>query len=205
MKIVIVGGSKGTGAALASLAQAAGHEVTVLSRSGGTPDPGVLAVAGDAADPDVAARAVAGADAVVVTVGGAKGVSRQRTAVTRSVVAAMQEAGARRLVVQSSLGAGGSAAQMPLLVRALTRVLLASALADHDEQEAAVVGSGLDWTIVRPAGLTNGRPTGDWKATELTAGGKGFGSIPRGDLAACLLRVLEDDSSVGKALGASNR
>lgn len=204
MKIVIVGGSRGTGARLASLAQGEGHEVTVLSRSGGPVTPGVETLKGDAGDPEVAARAVAGADAVVVTVGGAKGTSRQRSAVTRVVVAAMQEAGVRRLVVQSSLGAGGSAAQMPALVRVLTRVVLASALADHDEQESAVVTSDLDWTIVRPAGLTNGPTTGGWTARELTKGAKGFGSIPRGDLAACLLRVLEDDSTVGRAFGVSN-
>lgn len=205
MKIVIVGGSRGTGARLAVLAHEAGHDVTVLSRTGAAPAPGVRTEAGDAADPGVVARAVAGADAVVVTVGGAKGVARQRAAVTRSVVAAMQQAGVRRLVVQSSLGAGDSAREMPVVVRVLTRVMLAGALADHDEQESAVVGSGLDWTIVRPAGLTNGQPTGGWRATEVTKGAKGFGSIPRGDLAACLLGVLEDGSTVGRALGVSRR
>lgn len=43
--------------------------------------------------------------AVAVTVGGAKGVRRQCTGLTRAVVDAMSATGSRRLVVQSSPGA----------------------------------------------------------------------------------------------------
>lgn len=46
----------------------AGHEVTVVPRSGNIPD-GALAVVGGAVDPGVARIAVEGADAVVITVG----------------------------------------------------------------------------------------------------------------------------------------
>ncbi|WP_146361267.1 NAD(P)-dependent oxidoreductase [Arthrobacter yangruifuii] len=203
MKITIIGGSRGTGAQLAALAHAAGHEVTVLSRSGQAPA-GVQAVAGDATDPAAAARAVSGADAVVVTVGGAKGAPRQRTAVTRSVISAMQEKGVRRLVVQSSLGAGDSGSQMPAPLRLVMKAVLAKALADHNGQEAAVKDSGLDWTILRPTGLTDKEPSGTWKALETTDGGQLGGSIPRRDLAACMLHTLTDDSSVGKAFGVSS-
>lgn len=203
MKITIVGGSKGTGAELASAAREAGHEVTVLSRSGRAPA-GVRVITGDAADPAVASRAVTGADAVVVTVGGAKGVAHQRSAVTRTVIGAMQEAGVRRLVVQSSLGAGDSGSQLPGPLGLITRVLLAKPLADHNEQESAVQGSGLDWTIVRPTGLTDKDPAGTWRALEPGDSGKLKGSIPRRDLAACLLGILTDDSTIGKALGVSS-
>ena len=203
MKITIVGGSKGTGALLAALAHEAGHEVTVVSRTGSAPA-GMRAVAGDASDPAVAARAVAGADAVVVTVGGAKGAPRQRAAVTKTVIGAMQAAGVRRLLVQSSLGAGDSGSQMPAPLRIVMQAVLAKALADHNEQEAAVQGSGLDWTIVRPTGLTNKEPAGTWKALETGDGGRLGGSIPRRDLAACMLGILGDESTIGKALGVSS-
>ncbi|MBD7995274.1 NAD(P)H-binding protein [Arthrobacter sp. Sa2CUA1] len=203
MKITIIGGSKGTGAQLARLARDAGHEVTALSRSGSAPD-GVRAVAGNAADPAAAAAAVAGADAVVVTVGGAKGVAQHRAAVTRTVIDAMQETGVRRLVVQSSLGAGDSASQLPGPLRLIMRTVLAKPLADHNEQERAVQGSGLDWTLVRPTGLTNREPAGTWRALETSDAGKLGGSISRGDLAACIFGLLSDDASVGKALGLSS-
>ena len=203
MKIAIIGGSKGTGAQLAELARTAGHDVTVLSRSGKAPA-GVTVLTGDATDPAAAGRAVAGADAVVVTVGGAKGVPNQRAAVTRAVIRAMQENGVDRLVVQSSLGAGDSGSQMPAPLRAIMKMALAKALADHNKQEAAVKDSGLAWTIVRPTGLTDKEPAGTWKALETTDAGRLGGSIPRRDLAAFMLETLTDGSTVGKAFGVSS-
>ena len=140
----------------------------------------------------------------MVTVGGAKGVHHQRAAVTRSVINAMKETGARRLIVQSSLGAGDSGAQMPAPLRILMFALLAKPLADHDDQEQAVFGSGLDWTVVRPTGLTNKPAVGSWRVLELSDGGTLGGSIPRGDLAACILDVIGADETVGKALGVSS-
>lgn len=202
MKITIIGGSQGTGAQLATLAQRAGHEVTTVSRSGLTP-PGTHVVVGNANDPAVVTEAIAGAGAVVVTVGAAKGVRKHRAAVTQSVVAAMQKTGSRRIVVQSSLGAGDSAKQLPAFLRPIMTVLLAKPLADHNAQESAVTSAGLDWTLVRPTGLTNKPAAGTWKAFEVTNPARLGGSIPRADLAACLLEILEDDSTIGKALGVS--
>lgn len=203
MNITIIGGSKGTGALLASLARDAGHNVTVLSRSGTAPE-GVRAVAGDARDQAVVTAAVTGAEAVVVTVGGAKGVADHRAAVTRTVIAAVHDAGVRRLVVQSSLGAGNSGSQLPAPVRLITKLLLAKPLADHNQQEAAVTSSGLDWTLVRPTGLTNKPATGSWHALDVATPGQLRGSIPRADLAACILELLGDDSTIGTALGVSS-
>lgn len=204
MKITVFGGSRGTGALLASLALEAGHEVTAVSRSGTAPA-GVRTVAGNALDPEVASEAVAGADAVVVTVGGAKGVARHRAAVTRTVINAMQVAGVRRLVVQSSLGAGDSGSQLPGPLRLATTVLLAAPLADHNEQESAVTSSGLDWTVLRPTGLTTKPATGRWLALEAADDGRLRGSIPRSDLAALILEVLGDGTAIDKQLGVSSR
>lgn len=203
MKVTIVGGSQGTGWHLAKLALAAGHEVRVVSRSGRAPD-GAEALAGDATDRAFTLEALRGSDAVVVTVGAAKGVRHQRALVTRAVVAAMQEAGVRRLLVQSSLGAGRSAAQVPVLLRWVIRAALAKPLADHNEQEAAVMASGLDWTIIRPTGLTEKPPIGTWRALEESDEGRLGGTIPRADLAAYMLQLLQDGSGAGKAVGISS-
>ncbi len=203
MRMTIIGGSRGTGRLLAEAARDAGHEVTVLSRSGDVPS-GVRSLTGSATDPAAAREAVSDADAVVVTVGGAKGVPRQRATVTRTVVDAMQAEGVRRLLVQSSLGAGGSGSQMPLPLGLLMKVLLAKPLADHDAQEDIVTASGLDWTIVRPTGLTGKPATGQWQSLEVTDPGTLRGSIPRADLAVCMLGLVEDQSAVGKAYGVSS-
>lgn len=204
MKITVIGGSKGTGAQLAGLARDAGHEVTVLSRSGTAPT-GVRSVTGSATDAAAVREAVTGADAVVVTVGGAKGVRHQRAQVTRAVIAAMREAGVRRLVVQSSLGAGDSASQLPRPLGTITKLMLMLPLADHDEQEAAVRRSGLDWTVLRPTGLTDKPATGSWQALRVGDPGTLRSSIPRADLAACMLDALGDDATIGAFLGVSSR
>lgn len=203
MKITIIGGSRGTGAQVATAAHQSGHEVTVVSRSEAAGE-GLRTIVGSATDPEVAREAVAGADAVVITVGGAKGVRHQRTAVTRALIHAMQQAGVRRLVVQSSLGAGGSASQLAAPMNLLAPIVLAKPLADHDEQESAVLSSGLDWTVVRPSGLTDKTPHGRWRVAEMGSQKKLGGTIPRGDLAAFIIEVLEEDSHIGKAVGISS-
>lgn len=202
MDITIIGGSQGTGRVLAEQARDAGHDVTVLSRSG-VDLAGVRAVTGDATDQAVAREAVAGADAVVVTVGGAKGSAYARTAVTSTVIAAMKEAGVDRLVVQTSLGAGDSARQLPFLLGLITPVMLSKPFEDHNAQEDAVRASGLRWTIVRPAGLTDKPATGQWKALRHDEPGKVGGRVTRGDVAGCILWALSDDSSVSAQLGVS--
>ncbi|MGM0386470.1 MAG: NAD(P)H-binding protein, partial [Actinomycetota bacterium] len=84
MRITVIGGNSGTGAHVVRLAAQAGHEVTSLSRTGSDSSPdGVVDRRGDATDPDTVRRAVVGADAVVVTVGG--GAARNRAVVTEAV------------------------------------------------------------------------------------------------------------------------
>jgi len=201
VNITVVGGNSGTGAQVVRLAAEAGHAVTCLSRrGGGTSSSQVRDVIGDATDAAVVRSAVEGADAVVVTVGGSAGADRNRAVVTRSVIAAMHAAGVRRLIVHSSLGVGDSMSLMPAPVRVLARTMLGKALADHAEQEAAVEASGLDWTIVRPGGLTDDPATGSYVAQATSEGRPMKNRISRADVAVHILKVLEDPTSYGQAL-----
>ncbi|MDO4239846.1 NAD(P)-dependent oxidoreductase [Micrococcus sp.] len=202
MRITVIGGSGGTGAELVTAALADGHEVTVVSRGGRAPE-GAAVVAGSATDLDVARRAVAGADAVVVTVGGAKGVPLSRTQVTGTVVRAMQAEGVRRLAVQSSLGTGGSARQLRGALRWITPVVLAGPLRDHTAQEKAVRSSGLDWTIVRPAGLKDAPATGEVTVLRDDESGSLGGTVHRADVARFLLNALTEEDTVGHTYGIS--
>lgn len=201
MKITVVGGNSGTGAQIVRIAAEAGHEVTCLSRGGSASLPdGVRDLRGDSLQPQVAREAVAGADAVVITVGGSRGSSRHRTEVTRSVIAAMREEGVRRLIVQSSLGVGDSMKLMPRPMQLFAKAVLGRALADHEEQEAAVEASGLDWTVVRPGGLTDGPPTAAYIAQETAEGRPMNGRISRADVATHVVRILDDASTYSRAL-----
>lgn len=202
MKVTVIGGNSGTGELVVRDAFAAGHDVTCLSRSGMKEErSGIRDVHGDAADPAILQATLVGADAVVVTVGSSKGASRHRADVTRAVVDVMKELGVGRLIVQSSLGAGDSGELMAKPAQMLAKTVLAKALADHDAQEDVVFKSGLNWTIVRPGGLTDKPATGKTVAQETQEGRPMKGMIPRADVAAYIVQILGDEGTYGKALG----
>ncbi|MBK9697673.1 MAG: SDR family oxidoreductase [Propionibacteriaceae bacterium] len=201
MRMTVVGGSRGTGAQVVRIAAEAGHQVTCLSRNGApAPIGGVSYLTGDALNAEVAQAAVSGADAVVVSVGGATGSDRHRAEVTRSIIAAMRDAGVRRLIVHSSLGVGDSMQLMPAPARVFAKAVLGRALADHAEQEAAVADSGLDWTVVRPGGLSDDPATGAYVAQETAEGRPMKSRIPRADVAAYIVGILDDPATLGRAL-----
>jgi uncharacterized protein YbjT (DUF2867 family) len=192
MRVTVFGATGGTGRLVVPAARAAGHDVTVLVRDPAKLvdlDPAVTVEVGDARDPVAVQRAVAGAQAVVSAIG-SHDMSRS-TLITdcMTTIVADLPAGTRLLAV-STVGAGGSGGQMPLPVRAILSVVLRNAIADHDGQERAIMGSDLDWTIARCVGLTDDPPSGT--VHELTSGRVGGSRIARADVARWLVDHLDD-------------
>jgi uncharacterized protein YbjT (DUF2867 family) len=134
---------------------------------------------------------VAGADAVVMAAGAGPGSSpaRKRTVDYGGAVKLIDAAkanGVRRYLIVSSMGAGDpDAGAGPM------RTYL-QAKADAD---TAVRDSGLDFTIVRPGGLTDDPGTGRVEAAP-SLGRRG--SITRADTAAVLLAALDTPSTIGR-------
>ena len=192
MRLTVFGAAGGTGKHAVNEALAAGHEVTVLVRDPqklGASDPRVRVEVGDARDPEVVARAVAGAQGVISTIGG-HGMGRS-TAITdamTTIVAGLP--GGTRLLAVSTVGAGDSASQFPRAVRMTVGVMLRNAIADHNGQERAIMASELDWTIARCVGLTDDPATGDVHV--LTEGKLGGSRIARADVARWLVANLDD-------------
>ena len=76
---------------------------------------------------------------------------------TRNIVQAMERAGIKRFVCESSLGVGNSKWKMGIVHNLIAIPLfLRNIFADKEAQEQIIASSGLDWVIVRPAVLTNG-------------------------------------------------
>ncbi len=200
MNIALFGATGGTGRQLLDQALAAGHAVTALAR-----DPARLPViheqltlvTGDVRDAAAVAAVVRGADAVIVTLGASQGSPADICSIgTAQVIAAMQQAGARRLVVITSLGVGDSKNQVPLAFKLLMKTALRAVMADKEAQEALVMASGLDWTIVRPGGLTHGPGSGQYRFgldQNIVAG-----QVARADVAAFVLQQLGDDTFLYK-------
>lgn len=101
-----------------------------------------------------------GHEAVISSLGaGAKG--NVRSEGTRNIVRAMEEAGVKRFVSQSTLGVGDSQGNLNAYWKYLMfGLLLRNAFTDHIKQEQHIKKSRLDWTIVRPGALTDGDFTG---------------------------------------------
>lgn len=206
MKLIVFGATGSVGRKLVEQALDQGHQVTAFARRPAALEPAhpnLTRVAGDVLDRAAVMAAVEGHDAVVIALGaGHKG--GVRAPGTRNVIAAMQHHGVRRLVCQSTLGAGDS---RPLLTffwkYVMFGLLLRAAYADHQAQEALVRDSGLDWVIVRPAAFTDGPASGAYRhgfaptAKDLTL------KISRADVAGFLLRQVTDDRYLRQTPGLS--
>jgi len=209
MKVIVFGATGTVGRLAVANLLKAGHTVTAFARSPrklNLIDPRLHLVAGDAMKPSDVADAVAGHEAVVVTLGaGMSRKSKIRSQGTMNVIRAMQTHGVRRLIVQSTLGARDS---WPTLnfwwKRVMFGLLLAPVFRDHELQEHMVEASGLDWTLVRPGAFTDkatARPViEDVRNTALGLDLK----IARGELARFLTRQLSDRQYIGRAVGLSS-
>ncbi|WP_062436564.1 NAD(P)-dependent oxidoreductase [Herbidospora daliensis] len=221
MKITIFGATGGVGSECLRLAMEAGHEVTVVVRDAArlSLDPHHVMVADLRIAPDAKELIVAceGAGAVLSCVG-PRSPQHDRgvvTAATRVIVAAMHAAHARRILIVSAApvstiptpgnpdaprhdpGEGFFARHVltPIVKRALPSVC-----ADLSAAEDVLRESGLDWTAVRPPRLTDKPGTGRYR-TAPDRNLRGGLSIPRADLAAAMLAMATQPSTVGHAMG----
>ncbi|MGW6195846.1 SDR family oxidoreductase [Kribbella sp. NPDC055110] len=135
--IVVTGATGNIGRPLVRNLLAAGETVTAVSRGTSAPLPpaaGLAAVRADLADPDSLVPAFEGADSLFVLVHGAgAGLDPE------AIAGVAKTSGVRHIVLLSSVAAG-------------TRPDL-DAYDGFRALEAAVTGSGLQWTILRPGGF----------------------------------------------------
>ncbi|UCH30125.1 MAG: SDR family oxidoreductase [Myxococcales bacterium] len=168
--VLVVGATGGTGRATIDALLRRGHQVTAFSRHADSLDidsDRLTLLNGDATDPDDVDRAVAGHDAVVITLGitenpvrvrlfgAARTPNDVRSVGTRNVIAAMRRHGVRRLVVQSSYGVGETRGSLRWIERLFFSLLLKPQIADTEAQELEVRGSGVDWVLAQPVHLTD--------------------------------------------------
>lgn len=202
MKIAVFGATGGVGREVLQQALAAGHQVTAQARNPGrldVDDPNLSVIAGNVLDIEAVRQTLQDADAAVISLGNTANnpehVVSEGTQVILDAIAAL--GGPRRIVVVSSLGVGESKDQVPFAFKMLMKTALRKPMEDKERQEALVKASGLDWTIVRPGGLTNGPATGQYRSgldPKISAG-----QVARADVAAFVLQQLTDDTYLHKA------
>ncbi|MGP8301003.1 SDR family oxidoreductase [Streptomyces inhibens] len=201
MRIVIAGGHGQIALRLERLLAKRGDEVAGIVRR--PEQAGDLLAAGaepvvcdlESASVEDVARHMEGADAAVFAAGAGpgSGIERKDT-VDRGAAAlfadAAEAAGVRRFLVVSSMGADREPPEGTDPVFAA--YLRAKGAADEDVRARA----GLDWTILRPGRLTDDPGTGLATLADAT----GRGSVPRDDVAAVLVELLDEPGTIGRTL-----
>jgi putative NADH-flavin reductase len=206
MRLAIFGATGGTGLELTRQALDHGHSVRVLVRN---PDrmPLVNAnmrlVLGNVFDEESVRKTLLGSDAALSCLG-SRNLLRNTHVVsagTRLIMSIMKQQGVRRLVIESAFGACESLAQAKLIERLVFATLLWAPYQDKNLMEPEVKASGLDWTILRPVRLTN-EPLTNRYAVVATRPLET--SVSRADVAAAMLRAVEERLWIGESPAVSS-
>lgn len=203
-KIVIFGASGKTGLLLTSEALAAGYEVIAYVRSAESVKlvhKNLKVVVGQLSDKETLTSVIRGSDACISTLGGASITkhSHEIMAGIDTIVSIMEAENVKRLIYLSSIGVGDSRNYMPQPIRFLVvDLMLRVPMADHNRNENRIANSQLQFTIVRPGGLTEGPKTDHLKHGSERIKLKGNSSVSRSNVAAFLLDQVTNTDYLNK-------
>ncbi|MDP2401636.1 MAG: NAD(P)H-binding protein [Actinomycetota bacterium] len=205
MRIAVIGATGRTGRHIVEQALGQGDDVVAFARTPetlGFVHPRLQAVAGDVRDVSSLRRAVKGCDAVASAIGD-KPASRVDTYSVgiANLMEAMAEHDVMRLAAISAAGTfARNDRNLSAGYRLMMRAVLRGLYDDLERMETRIMASGMQWTIVRPSGLTDGPQTGEYRVgldgKPLSAGGR----ISRADVAGYTLKSLKVDTWVGRAV-----
>nr|WP_090339490.1 NAD(P)H-binding protein [Mycolicibacterium malmesburyense]CRL67818.1 NAD-dependent epimerase/dehydratase [Mycolicibacterium malmesburyense] len=208
MRIVIFGANGATGRLMTRRALDAGHSVVAVTRRPAEfplTDDRLEVARADARDASVVTDVVAGADAVLSSLGVPftfRPIDTYSVGVG-NIVAAMRVSGIRRLVTVSSTGIAhypdrvNPPVSLRIIEPVITRTIGKSTYDDQRRMEDIVRRSGLDWTVVRPSGLFDLPTATNYVAGEVEPVG---GYTARIDLADYIVALAGDSSAVGKTV-----
>ncbi|MFE7223175.1 SDR family oxidoreductase [Nocardioides sp. NPDC057577] len=198
MRIAIVGGHGKVALHLHPILAAAGHTPVALVRSESYraelealgAEVGLLDIENQ--DADGFAAAFAGCDAVVFAAGGGPDGNKERKRTVDLEGSTKSIAGAKAAGIQRFVQVSAINVDEPVPADA-GEVWKAYVEAKRDA-DIALRDSDLEWTILRPGGLTDDPATGRVKLAPKL----GRDTIPRADVAAVIAAVIDDDATVGK-------
>ncbi|MBF8190271.1 SDR family oxidoreductase [Nonomuraea sp. K274] len=204
MRITVFGATGGTGLELLRQALERAHEVTAVVRDASRlPDDlrdRLDVVETNVMNPAAITPAVKGRDAVLSAMGArGRGPTTVLSASVTAITEAMGRTRARRLLMVSAAGLEADAGDGPFTRYVLKPLIVQRVFRHHYADMAAAErllrAGDLDWTIVRPARLTDAGRTGRYRtARDLSV--RGGMNTTRADLADCMLELIADRTSI---------
>lgn len=206
----MIGASRGLGRQVVMAALEDGHIVTAFARHPERLDmhhPRLQLKAGNVLEAASLERVMRGQQAVICTLGlptrQAMGPPFARRSYvlstgTENIIKAMEHGKVRRLVCVTAIGTGDSVRQCTLATKLTLRYGLHWLFREKDRQETIIDHSDLDWTVVRPTALTNGRRGGHVISKDVRSGV--LTHISRADVAAWIVRSIDQSTDYQKAV-----
>jgi len=208
-KIIVFGATGGTGQQILKQAieQEQKYDISIFVRNPlklNLPTGGLNVVIGDVLNFEQVRNAIRDQEIVLCCLGApASHKTTLRADGTANIIKAMEELNVKRLICQTSLGFGDSEGVLPWHMKyIIVPFILKNAFKDHALQEERITESKLDWTIVRPGNMTNGKKLGRFK--------HGFESnakiklkISRADVAEFMLRQIDQLNYMYQKVGIS--
>ncbi len=204
MKLFILGATGGIGRHLVQQALERGHHVTAYARSPQKIEPThdrLKLLQGDVFNADQMSRAMTGHDAVLSAFGPLTiRASTLRRQFGRTLVAAMRQSGVRQTQVVS---AAFLFRNVGITGRILKTTLFRQMIPDMAGMETEVCQPDLDWTIVRPPRLTNGRARHAYRVANGVLPDGGL-LISRADVAHFMIDEAEKPAHLKQIVGVAN-
>lgn len=203
MKIIVFGATGGVGRHVVNQALQTGDEVTAFVRDLTKlqiENDHLHVVRGDATNAEEVSAAIAGHDAVVSCLGSNKMVAKstQLEEMTQHIVASMEAHHVKRIVYTASAGINN---ELPGVGGKMVMKMLQNVLIDHRHAVDLIQAhKDLQYTIVRPLGLTNDDYTGEYREAKEGVP-ENARNIPRADVAHFILKALGDDTYIGESVG----
>lgn len=207
MNILIIGSTGKTGRELVKQGLERGHFITAMARK---PEklkmvhPKLKIVQGDVLDPASLERSLKDQEAVLCALGHKKFLIKTNILSRGSshLISAMQKQQLKRLICITSLGINDSRYRLGLYYTLfIIPFIIFFYFRDKTKQERLIMKSDLDWTIIRPGQLTNG------KRREKYRHGSGLGNylltrtISRADVTHFMLEELSQGHYIRKISG----
>ena len=199
--ILVFGASGGTGLEVVEQALEAGHKVTAILRQ---PDKFPIRheqlriIKGDVLNPLTYENTFFGIDIVISCLGTR---NREATVVysqgVSNIMQAMQKVDIDRIICISAGAveiAPNTSFLMRFLIKNILQKLFKYSYADMLLMEGVLLGSNLNWTVIRPPRLLNGDRTGKYR-TSINEFIPHMSTLTRADLADFIIHHLDDEKT----------